>query len=271
MEPAMNSALYRALVMHNRLEPKKHRFHYNVFMFWLDLDELEKVGRKIALVGINRFNVFSWRDKDHVQFPAKNPDTKKSTRQHLEDFLEQNGHKAKPASIMLLTNLRTWGYQFNPVSFYFCFDEQRKVICAVAEVGNTFREMKLYYLGPDRFDGTTFRLRIPKYFYVSPFIAHDAEFDFQLDVPGEKLDIRIDDYQHDRRFFISTLTGKRKALTNGNVLLCALRFPLITIKIIALIHWNAMLLWFKKIPFYRKGDHKDLQRDVLKPYDDKTG
>lgn len=264
----MNSALYRAVVMHNRLEPKKHRFHYNVFMFWLDLDELALVSKSIRLVSLNRFNIFSWRDKDHVQLPKENPDATKSTRQHVESFLAAEGFTQKPERIMLLTNLRTWGYQFNPVSFYFCYDARQQPICAVAEVGNTFGEMKLYFLGPEHFDGNMFRLRVTKFFYVSPFSDHDAEFDFQLAVPGEKLNLRIDDYKHNRRFFLSTVTGKKKALTNGNLLRYALRFPMITIKVILLIHWNALLLWLKKLPFHRKAAEKELQRDVLRPYKD---
>jgi len=262
----MNSALYRARVMHNRLEPKKHRFHYDVFMFWLDLDELQEVARKIKLIGFNRFNIFSWRDSDHVQLPKEDPDRTRSTRQQLEIYLEENGVRETPARIMLLTNLRTWGHQFNPVSFYFCYDKNDQPFCCVAEVRNTYHEMKLYLLDGSKFDGKQFHLRVPKYFYVSPFIDHDAEFDFQLAVPGEKLNLRIDDYKHEKRFFISTLSGSRKELTNGRVLLYALRFPLITVQVIGLIHWNALKLWLKKIPFHRKAAHPDLQREVMRPY-----
>lgn len=252
--------------MHNRSEPKKHRFHYNVFMFWLDMDELEVVNKKIKLFGFNRFNVFSWRNSDHVQLPAGKPDITKPTRAHLEQFLASQGFTTSPSRIMLLTNLRTWGYQFNPVSFYFCYGVSGEPLCAVAEVGNTFGEMKLYYLGPEHFDGTTFHLRVVKHFYVSPFIDHDAEFDFRLQLPGEKLNIRIDDYKGDKRFFISTLTGKKKTLNNRNVFFYALRFPFITLQIIFLIHWNALLLWIKKMRYHKKAHQPELQRDVLKPY-----
>lgn len=267
----MNSALYKARVMHHRFEPKRHRFHYNVFMFWLDLDELPELSRRIGLISLGRFNVFSWYDKDHVQLPAGRPDRSKGTREQLDTFLRSCGQEQRPASVRLLTNLRTWGYQFNPVSFYFCYDEKQQPYCAVAEVGNTFGEMKLYYLGETRFDGKAFRLRVPKMFYVSPFIDHDAEFDFVLHPPGEKLDLRIDDYKDDKRIFISTLTGRRRELTNARLLGYALRFPAITLKVIFLIHWNAFRLWLKKIPFRRKADQPELQRDVLRRYEDQSG
>lgn len=255
--------------MHHRMEPKPHRFHYNVFLFCIDIDCMKEDFKKLFLAGVNRPGIFSFYDKDHFEFPG----TKKTLREQLNTYLEQNGIPEPPARILLLTNLRLFGYVFNPVSFYFCFDANNNPLCAIAEVSNTFREMKMYFLGKECLGskGTgkdSFHLRTKKYFYVSPFIAHDAEFDFSLEVPGEKLSVRIDDYKGDNRFFISTLTGRRKALTNARLLGYLFRFPFITLRIITLIHWNALLLWGKKIRFYRKGEQKDLQRNVLRPYKD---
>lgn len=255
----MRSFLYRAKVMHNRTEPKKHRFHYNVFLFCLDLDALDTDLERISLAKRNRFSLFSFYDKDHLQLENQTG----NTRAQLNAYLAQNGITKTPARVLLVTNLRLLGYVFNPVSFYFCYDENDSPVCAVAEVQNTFKEMKLFFLGNECFDGKQFRKRVIKYFYVSPFIDHDAEFDFQLDVPGEKLNVRIDDYKDDRRFFISTLTGKKKALTDGRLLGYFFRFPFITLQIIFLIHWNAFLLWLKKIRFFKKKELPELQRDVL--------
>ncbi len=257
----MKSFLYRAKVMHNRTEPKKHRFHYNVFMFCVDLDTLDDDLGKLMFAGRNRFNLFSFYDKDHVQLPGM--DKTLDVRQQLNAYLAQNGVASPPARVQLVTNFRLLGYVFNPVSFYFCYDESGAPVCAVAEVQNTFREMKLYFLGKECFDGTVFRKRVIKYFYVSPFIDHDAEFDFQLGLPGEKMNIRIDDYKDDRRFFISTLTGTKKTLTNGRLIGYFFRFPFITLQIITLIHWNALLLWLKKVRFFKKKELPELQRDVL--------
>jgi DUF1365 family protein len=234
-------------------------------MFYLDLDEIDTIKKKMWFISRNRLNIFNFRDKDHLQLPADKPDKTKNVKQHILDYLKLNGVVLKQPKIMLMTNLATFGYQFNPVSFYYCYDNN-ELVCSIVEVSNTFHEMKPYFLGKDRFDGKKFHLNTPKYFYVSPFIAHDANFDFNLDVPGEKLNIRIDDHKEDKRFFISTLTGTRKELTNGRLLWYALRFPFITLQVIGLIHWNAMKLWFKKVPYFKKGDHKDLQRDVMKPY-----
>jgi len=255
----MNSCIYKATVMHNRLAPKPHRFHYNVFMFYIDLDEIEQLTKKLFLFSHNRFNYFSFKDKEHLQLSNE---ANISTKEQIVNYIKQNGVTESISKIMLLTNLNVLGYNFNPVSFYFCFDKLDQPLCSVAEVSNTFREMKPYFLGQDRFEGSAFKLQTTKYFYVSPFIDHDADFDFNLSIPGEKLNIRIDDFKDEKRFFISTLTGTKKPLSNANLVWYALRFPLITLRIIGLIHWNALRLWLKKVHFHKKASNPELQKDV---------
>jgi DUF1365 family protein len=254
--------------MHNRLAPKKHAFHYNVFMFYVDLDEIEMLKKKLFLFSHNKFNFFSFKDQEHLQLPITAPDKTKSTKQHILDYLKQNGVTEIPNRIMLLTNLNVLGYNFNPVSFYYCFNEKNEAICSIAEVGNTFGEMKPYLLTKENFKDGEFHLNTTKYFYVSPFIEHDTNFDFNLSVPGQKLNIRIDDYKDGERFFISTLTGAQKKLNNANLFWYSVRFPFITLKIVALIHWNAVKLWFKKIKYLKKAEFPELQKDVYRKYRD---
>lgn len=266
----LNSCLYKAKVMHSRLAPKVHSFHYEVFMFYLDLNELDVLHQRMKLMSRNQVNLFNFRDADHLQLPADNPDSSKNTRQHITDYLHTQGVEIGNGRIMLLTNLCTLGYQFNPVSFYFCYDEQGQPVCSVVEVCNTFREMKPYFLGAATKSGDSFKLNTEKYFYVSPFIDMDTNFDFDLNIPDEKLQIKIDDYDKaGKRFFISTLNGKRVALTDARLLLYFISFPLITLKVMGLIHWQAFKLWFKKLPFHKKNDDMDLQRGVYRPYQSK--
>lgn len=260
----MNSCLYKATVMHHRMEPKKHRFHYDVFMFYIDLDEIEMLKQKFWLFSNERFNFFSLRKNEHLQLPKENPNTKKEIKQQLEEFLFENGITLDNGKIMLLTNLNVLGYNFNPVSFYFCFDKCNQPICSVAEVGNTFGEIKPFLLTKDNLDNGKFHLNTVKHFYVSPFIDHDVNFDFNLSIPDEKLNIRIDDTKEGKRFFISTLTGRQKAFTNLNLCWYGIRFPFITLKIITLIHWNAIKLWLKKIPYRRKSENQHLQQNVYR-------
>jgi DUF1365 family protein len=263
----MNSCLYKAKVMHYRLAPKVHSFHYNVFMFYLDLDEIDTLHNKLRLMSRNRFNLFNFKDSDHLQLPREKPDTSKNIRQHIVDYLQTQGVDIGKGRIMVLTNLSTLGYQFNPVSFYFCYAEDGALVCSIVEVSNTFYEMKPYFLGAGTRQGESFKLNTAKYFYVSPFIDMDTNFDFDLKEPGEKMQLKIDDYdKQGNRFFISTLSGTRKPLTDANLLLYFVSFPLITVKVIALIHWQAFKLWLKKLPYHKKGDQAELQRDVFKPY-----
>lgn len=253
--------------MHHRMAPKVHRFHYDIFMFYLDLDEIEGLGKRLKFMSRNRFNLFNFRDRDHLQLPREKPDTTKDTRQHINTYLAEQGITTPPKRIMVLTNLCTLGYQFNPVSFYFCYDDADNVMCSIVEVCNTFHEMKPYFLGGDTKQAGGFKLNTEKYFYVSPFIDMDTNFDFDLQIPGEKLNVKIDDYDKGgKRFFISTLTGTKKPLRDATLLLYFLSFPLITLKVIGLIHWQALKLWLKKLPFHKKDDDLHLQRDVYRSY-----
>ena len=252
----MNSCLYDCAVMHHRLEPKQHRFAYRVFMFYIDLDEIDGLCRQFRLLSRNRFNMFSFRDRDHLQLSGV------TVKDNILAYLSSKGVDGSELRISLLTNLAAFGYTFNPVSFYFCFDKNNRPVYAIAEVGNTFGELKPYFFSGEQLENDTFVKRTTKYFYVSPFIDMDTEFDFQLGVPSETLNIKINDFQDGKKFFISTLTGKRQALSDAALVRYFLRFPFITLQIITLIHWQALKLFLKKLNYHKKNDYLELQREV---------
>lgn len=230
-------------------------------MFYLDLDEIAELPKKFTLISHNRFNVYNFRDDDHWQAGAG------SVKENVIRFARSKGLTAEIHKIYLLTHLRTWGYGFNPVSFYFCFDAKGNPVCAIPEVSNTFREMKPYYLGPDKLKEGSFIDKIVKYFYISPFMEMDVLMDFNLKVPGEKLELVIDELKtgENKKIFYSGMVGGRKPLTNARLYGYSLLFPLITLKVIFLIHWHAWILYFKKVPFFKKNEHPDLQRDMVPP------
>jgi uncharacterized protein len=258
------SALYECDVMHHRLEPKEHHFRYRIFMFALDLDEIDEVADRVAGFARNKRSIYEFRDRDHLTLPELGD--RGTLREHLEAWLEKNGIRLPPASrITLVTLPRVFGYIFNPVSIFFCEDADGAPICSVVQVGNTFGEQKPYLL-PNPSGPGAFRLITPKHFYVSPFAELDLSFDFKLKVPGDHLDIHIDDVAGDRRILLSALTGRRVPLTSARLAWFSLKYPLITVKVIFLIHWHALLLWWKRLPWHRKAANTHLQRDVYRPH-----
>lgn len=172
----MNSSIYTCKVMHNRLSPKKHSFWYNVYLFYLDLDEIPMLAKKNFFFGFHSFNLFNFRNKDHLQLPRENPDTTKSVRDQLTQYVAEQGVTLGAGKVMLLTNLAVLGYNFNPVCFYFCYDEAKEPLCAVVEITNTYHEKKLFFIPLAELEGNTFKQHAEKYFYVSPFIDLDTFF-----------------------------------------------------------------------------------------------
>ena len=262
---ALDSCLYECRVMHHRLSPRKHRFEYGIFMIQLDLDELDSCDRTLRLFGHNRRAVFGFRDSDHLAYPASNPQP--TLKASLVAWLADQGvHLPSDARIRLLTLPRVVGYVFNPVSFYFCSTADGSPIAAVAEVGNTFGELKPFLI-PISGSQNRFQRTVPKHFYVSPFSDLRLCFDFDLRTPDERLDIRILDVtEQGETVLVSTLQGRRRPLTDGQLAQLGFKYPLVTLRVITLIHWQALRLWWKRIPWHAKAADPELQRDVLRPH-----
>lgn len=255
-----SSAIYECEVMHRRLTPTVHQFRYRVFYLWLDLDELPMLDKQLRLLGHNRSRVFSFFDADHL---GSEPGPLKARL--LAWLVAEGVDTTRIATVHLLCFPRVLGYVFNPVCFFYCFDKDGTPIYAVTQVTNTFKEQKLYLVQDQEADGR-FRRIVPKHFYVSPFMDLELCFDFKLRVPGEKLEIHIDDRKADERVLLSALTGTRTALTDARLLWCAVKYPLLTLKVIFLIHWEALRLWLKRLPVHRKASRPDLQQNVLRPH-----
>lgn len=254
--------------MHHRLEPREHRFRHGLFLVCLDLDELELLTARLRLFGWNRPRLYSFRDADHLALPGR-----AGLRASLEAWLAGQGQPVPAGSRILLVTLpRILGYVFNPVSFYFVTGPDGAPVCAVAEVGNTFGELKPYLVPVEGRPGTAgdgadarFRVRAPKHFYVSPFSSLELEFDFRLRQPGERLEIGVNDVTPGGRLvLVSTLSGRRRELTDGQLLRLTARHPLVTLRVITLIHWQALRLWWKGVPWQRKSADPDLQRGVFR-------
>jgi uncharacterized protein len=255
----MNSCLYSCKVGHSRKRPKKHSFSYRVFMFMLDLDELESLSGKLLFLSHNRFNIYSYRDSDHFTQGKATP------RDNVEAFLRANDIAKPVGRIFLLTNLRTWGHAFNPVSFYFVEDEENNPLCLISEVANTFNEQKLYLLGSNKLEADTYRDSQDKHFYISPFSDLDTRLHFNVRTPDQNVSISINESDSQGTYFFSSLVGHRKELSNLNLLKYTLLFPFITLGIVLSIHWEALKLYLKKVPVRAKANNPELQTGV-RPY-----
>ncbi len=272
----MKSCLYECRVMHERFSPRRHRFLYRIFLFAVDLDELDLLHRRLPFFSVNRPNFFSFRESDY--FPHGSPsetisDAPASTasgalKRRVAGFLRARGIEMGNGRVVLVTLPRVAGYLFNPVSIYYCFGPGGAPVAAIAEVTNTFKEMKPYLIRAASAPATenAFHARVPKFFYVSPFSDVDVEFDFTLRVPAERLSVQIDDYIAESRTLTSILQGPRRDLTSARLAWYGLKYPLITLKIIGLIHWHAFWLWVKRVPWFAKAARASDQRDLVRPH-----
>ncbi len=274
----MRSSLYECRVTHHRFRPKVHRFAYRIFLFAIDLDELGELARGRPLLSVNRRNLYSFREDDY--FPTAEPvhngrapqeaAPRGGLKARVLAFLGARGIDLTGGRIVLLTLPRVAGFLFNPVSFYFCSDPGGRAVAAIAEVTNTFREVKPYFLGPGALSGApggvSFHARMPKHFYVSPFSDVDVCFDFRLPVPDTNLAIRIDDYDRGERMLASVLAGRRVPLEGRRLAWLSLKYPLITLRVIALIHLQALLLRLRRVPWFAKAARAADQRDLYRPH-----
>jgi len=263
-------------VAHHRFSPQVHGFAYRIFLFAVDLDELPLLHRKFSLFSLNHRNLYSFRDADFL--PTGSPvhngdevgqamrDKTLGLKARVVAYVARQGVDLEGGRVVLVTLPRILGYLFNPVSFYFCYDRSGEPVAALAEVTNTFREMKPYFLGPEAREGLAFHRLAPKHFYVSPFSDVDVAFDFQLKVPGDGLSVQIDDYSDGRRTLTSTLQGSRRELTGRRLAWFALKYPLLSLRIIALIHAHAAVLWLKRVPSYAKAARPGHQRNLYRPH-----
>jgi DUF1365 family protein len=275
----VNSCLYECQILHQRFTPKAHRFVYRIFMFAFDLDELAALPKRLALFSNQRRNVYNFCERDflpttemlHQPSPlAPAPAPIAGLKDRVIAHLAAHGIDLTGGRVMLITLPRVFGYQFNPVSFYFCYDRQGRPVASIAEVSNTFKEMKPFVLGPatsaTTANAAVFSRRTPKYFYVSPFSDLDVAFDLTLHTPGDKLAIQIDDYAAGERTLTSVLTGSRTSLTNGRLAWFTFKYPFITLRVMALIHWQALQLYLKRVPWFAKSARPEAQRDLYRPH-----
>lgn len=236
------SCLYAGQVMHHRMKPSRHRFIYRVTSMLLDLDELNQLHDRLRLFSRNRFNLFSFHDRDHGD------GSERALSDQVRTILHQHGLDLGKGRIELLCYPRLLGYVFNPLSVFYCYDEQDRLRAILYEVSNTFNQKHNYLIPVDQEPGPTIRQSCDKAFYVSPFISMATQYHFRMQPPHDRIAVCIRQTDEAGPVLHATFTGQRKPLSDGSLLSTFLKYPLMTLKVIAGIHWEAFRIWRKKVP-----------------------
>lgn len=244
------SCLYLGRVMHRRLRPFVHHFVYRVFSLCVDIDELPALGRRLRLFSHNRLNLFAFHDRDH------GPCDGTPLRPWVETLVRRAGIELAGGRVRLLCFPRILGYAFNPLAVWFCHRADGALAAVVYEVRNTFGERHSYVLPVAPAAGETLRQGCPKRFYVSPFLAVSGRYAFRLAEPGERLSmaIRLRDAGGD--LLLASHTGARAPLDDRTLLRAFFGYPLMTLKVIAAIHWEALRLWRKGARLHARAPHR---------------
>ena len=240
-----NSCIYVGNVIHKRFKPKKHFFKYSVFSLFLDLDEINELDQKIPFFSYNKFNILSFFDKDHGYRDGS------SIKDWLIHVLEKNNISAISIKIRILCYPRVLGYVFNPLSIFFIYDADSNPIAILYEVKNTFGEQHTYVFKID-IKNKQILNNCKKKFYVSPFMDLESKYFFKVLIPNERLSVIIDQRDKEGKLLFASQDGERVKLSSKNLLISYLKHPLMTLKIISAIHYEALKLWIKGIKLVKK-------------------
>ena len=234
----MNGALYDTRISHVRTTPLRNAFTYRSYQWLVDVDRLPLL--PVGLGGLARFEA-----RDHLGDPGA------TLRANIDGYLATEGIDLAGGRVLLLTNARTFGYVFNPLSVYWCFDASGQLVCVVAEVHNTYGERHCYLLRTDERG----RARTDKAFYVSPFYPVDGEYQMTLPVPTDHLALTITLHRGEGRPFVATVRGRRRRASTVAVLQAAARLPLVTLAVAARIRVQGVKLWLRRLPVAPRPSH----------------
>jgi DUF1365 family protein len=252
----MNSCIYNGTVKHQRFRPIEHSLNYRTFSMLLDLNEIENLAKNISIFSLNKFNLFSFYNRDHGARDGSS----------LKDWVQKNIKKFNISNnitkITLLCYPRVFGYVFNPLSVFYCY-ENNDLRAIFYEVKNTFNEQHTYIFKIK--DNEKIEQKCKKKFYVSPFMDMETYYNFKLLNPKEKLSIFIKQTSGEETVLTATQTGDKKEFSFKQLLINFFKYPLMTIKIISSIHYEAFFLW-KKGAVYRKRKNKILNNLSYEEY-----
>jgi DUF1365 family protein len=230
------SGLYRGLVTHARLKPRRHVLRYRIFMLLLDLDELEALDRRLKLFSVDRWNLLSFAPRRHGDGSAT------PLKAQVEAKLSEAGI-SHGGPIRMLAMPRILGHGFNPLTVYFCHREDGALSAMLYEVNNTFGERHSYLIPAE--DAPVVRQACDKGFYVSPFMDMDLRYDFRVRPPGEAVQVVVDTSDAEGPVLAAAFAGRREELSDRALLRAWRDHPWMTVGVLAAIHWEALKIWLK--------------------------
>ncbi|WP_026379154.1 DUF1365 domain-containing protein [Afifella pfennigii] len=257
------SAFYAGTVVHTRLKPRRHRLSYRVFSLLVDLDELPALDKKLRLFGHDRRAVFSFFEADHGDGqPGR---LKAWVRERLEEADIETG-----GPVRVLVYPRLFGYVFNPLTVYFCHAASGRLAGILYEVSNTFGERRTYVI-PVAGEGRTVEQACDKLLYVSPFIPMECRYRFTVEPPGERVSVRIGEEDEEGPLLVAAFTGARRPLSDAVLARALIAYPLMTLKVIGAIHFEALRLWWKGVPVFRHAPAPERIATTIVRYDKEQG
>ncbi len=242
----MKSCLYTGHVSHTRHRPTHHAFRYRVFSLLLDLDELDDLDQRSWIFGANRAALLSFRESDHGL------GTPTGLRDWVVSRLEAAGYAAKPAQIRVLCYPRIFGYVFNPLTTYYCYGSGGVLMATLHEVHNTFNEKHTYILPATANAGGTIQQMSEKNMYVSPFTEMAGTYRFALNDPADEVRVAIYLSQDDELVLSALFDGKRREISERALFLTFFQYPLMTLKVMGGIYFEALRLWIKSVAIVRR-------------------
>lgn len=228
--------------MHQRLRPCRHRLSYRMFFLLLDLDEIEGLSKRLRLFSHNSFNLFSFADRDHSDGSGR------PLKGDIERQLKNAGIETDGGPVRLMCMPRVLGYVFNPLSVYFCHRRDGQLAAMIYEVNNTFGERHSYLIpAADPSGDGPVEQHCTKRLYVSPFMDMKMRYDFRIRPPADKVSLHITGSDDDGALLFAAFSGTRRPLGDGALASAFVSYPLLTLKVIAGIHWEALRIWMKGV------------------------